>query len=594
MRSIQIYFSIGIFVLLFSCSGGKDQQQEQQKEPTLPAQEMKEVTARFYSFELQDLIYITFFDQQRERWTFQRCNFNECNFGIEAEVSNMENQGWETNQDLIGKWFDLTYQYEEQQFPDGEMGEVMVIVGFSLNEELNDLISTLEEDLAQTIIPRKLSYTLNKMESNTIDFMHMGQTNPERTCYVLSDYVGGGVYSTSATTKSAILKLDDLSSGGSEMAWSEDGQFVAINGQDLYAGGGTFGLIMIHVPSGQYAELDLRSLKDEVNFEGRKSLELENISWTSDNACLFTLNINFEGESGHPGINGIRQAELGSNFGKDDPMLVGYFQIETSIGDVGSFVVQQSNSNGITIESYELNDNNGTQSKLPHLNDTLNPESPSMAKINKTILDQFYLSEYQINPDGYDFIKIKFSSELNEDIAYIAYRGQYYGRSISMVQAELYFDLETGEQLVFDPISFHTYFKPESYGAFLTTYWIEGVNKAFEEAVLCAGTEPYCSKFDIASCSIESDQLTFSLTSDCFPSAAASCAPSFSVTLSLDSLESYFNVFGKSALIDDNILSLMSNSYFYKTGLEKYEYLINNEQLILENSWELEIVTDDF
>ena len=147
------------------------------------------------------------------------------------------------------------------------------------------------------------------------------------------------------------------------------------------------------------------------------------------------------------------------------------------------------------------------------------------------------------------------------------------------------FDLETGDQIISEPIQFHTFFRAETYTYLLEKFWVAGVDKSFEEATNCAGTEPYCSKFNIGSYSIESDQLTFSLTSDCFSSAAASCRPLFSVTLDLDTLESYFNAFGKTVLIDDDLLAMK--------GLAKHNYLLSNEQFILENDWELEIVTDD-
>jgi hypothetical protein len=54
----------------------------------------------------------------------------------------------------------------------------------------------------------------------------------------------------------------------------------------------------------------------------------------------------------------------------------------------------------------------------------------------------------------------------------------------------------------------------------------------------------------------------------------------------MDSLVSYLKPFGEKALIDDNLLEMK--------GLTKHRYLLSNEQLILDNSWELELVTDDF
>ncbi len=96
------------------------------------------VKAKFMGFELGDASHFTFEDAEGNVLDFAGCEEKDFEFAMElnADKQNEQNQGWTSNPDLKGKWFNLKYIYRNQpQYPDGPMGRVPVIVKAEMVEE---------------------------------------------------------------------------------------------------------------------------------------------------------------------------------------------------------------------------------------------------------------------------------------------------------------------------------------------------------------------------------------------------------------------------------------------------------------------------
>ena len=95
------------------------------------------LTAKFLEFSLGDASHYIFEDEAGKRWDFGQCEAKNYIFEQELEASeiNSDNQGWGSNEDLQGKWFEITYHKEEQPlYIDGPMGTVDVISKVTLKK----------------------------------------------------------------------------------------------------------------------------------------------------------------------------------------------------------------------------------------------------------------------------------------------------------------------------------------------------------------------------------------------------------------------------------------------------------------------------
>ena len=92
--------------------------------------ELIQLRAKFIEFELGDASHFIFEDEAGEMWDFGGCEAANCDFAEEVplEQADESNQGWGSNAELQGKWFDLGYYEEERElYIDGPMGTVQVI-----------------------------------------------------------------------------------------------------------------------------------------------------------------------------------------------------------------------------------------------------------------------------------------------------------------------------------------------------------------------------------------------------------------------------------------------------------------------------------
>lgn len=95
----------------------------------------KTIVAKFVSFTLGDAAHYEFIDKSGKTWDFGGNNAKDSfEFGkqLPEKLSNSDNQGWESNKKLVGKWFKITYEVKKQPlYQDGPVGDVNVIVAVS-------------------------------------------------------------------------------------------------------------------------------------------------------------------------------------------------------------------------------------------------------------------------------------------------------------------------------------------------------------------------------------------------------------------------------------------------------------------------------
>lgn len=94
--------------------------------------------AKFVSFELGDASHFSFEDKTGNIFDFGGNESKEYQFesAVSSDKQNEENQGWTTNPELKGKWFNLKYIYRNQpQYQDGPTGRVPVIIEATLVSE---------------------------------------------------------------------------------------------------------------------------------------------------------------------------------------------------------------------------------------------------------------------------------------------------------------------------------------------------------------------------------------------------------------------------------------------------------------------------
>lgn len=205
--------------------------------------------------------------------------------------------------------------------------------------------------------------------------------------------------------------------------------------------------------------------------------------------------------------------------------------------------------------------------KIPRLVDQSNVGNSIVEKINQEILDWFMLESFHAEEnEELRWSGLDFESDIREGIFFFSFSGEYYGAYPNYVSESLFFDLETGKQLSLKRIPFQALFTPDGYLGFLNRYWLTGVKAEFEQAIECSETEPYCSYYDITY-GVRNNQLEASLINDCYPRVIRACAPFYSVTVALDSIQNYL-----SPLAKDHIFR---KEYPAQIGID--QFLINTE-----------------
>lgn len=225
-----------------------------------------------------------------------------------------------------------------------------------------------------------------------------------------------------------------------------------------------------------------------------------------------------------------------------------------------------SNSQNIIVQKIKMKNLSYIEnvSYIPKLKDEKNPKNIVVEKINKQILEFFYINSFQQNEvEEFRWYDVIFSHEIKQNILCLMIEGEWGGGPYpSYLDADIYFDLQTGEMLQMPTIPFQSLFTLSGYMDFLQKYWLKGVKKEFIDIEKCAEMKPYCSYYDIIIDSASKKKLYVSLVFPCFPHVAEACSPEFSITLEINSISQYLNDVGKYILLESN--------YFSKTHVEKY------------------------
>jgi hypothetical protein len=107
------------------------------KEEEAPAKKGKIIKAKFISFELGDASHYMFEDENGNNLNFGKNQDKTYDFARElpeAEAS-MDNQGWGSQKELQGKWFEIRYEIQQmEEYIDGPIGDVEVILEARLIE----------------------------------------------------------------------------------------------------------------------------------------------------------------------------------------------------------------------------------------------------------------------------------------------------------------------------------------------------------------------------------------------------------------------------------------------------------------------------
>ncbi|HEY9046874.1 MAG TPA: hypothetical protein VIN08_13315 [Ohtaekwangia sp.] len=233
-----------------------------------------------------------------------------------------------------------------------------------------------------------------------------------------------------------------------------------------------------------------------------------------------------------------------------------------------------SYAQSITVETIVFTEtlNKSSQSDIPFVIDNTGTKGAAVKKINDAILDRFMIDSFDPQKvSEFLWYGVEFDWEVKSDILFISFSGEYSGAYLNQVTEHLYFDLFNGNQLEEKLLTFNTFFSLNGYFAFLDRHWLPDCNREFNTAKECTEFEPYCDCYDI-DILLSKNNITFSLTHDCFPHAAQACDPFHSVDIPKDSLKPYLSEFGQYVLF--------KTSYSNMSTLEKFLFYRENSPKI--------------
>ena len=143
-KSTFLITSLILVLFLFSCTNETAKPSENKMDNNPPvAAEAKDkdtimfVKAKFMEYKLGDASHYTFEDEKGIIWDFGGNDAARDLFAAKMPVnkSNEQNQGWTSNKEMQGKWFDIKYKYKTQaQYTDGPMTQVPVIIEVKASE----------------------------------------------------------------------------------------------------------------------------------------------------------------------------------------------------------------------------------------------------------------------------------------------------------------------------------------------------------------------------------------------------------------------------------------------------------------------------
>jgi hypothetical protein len=231
----------------------------------------------------------------------------------------------------------------------------------------------------------------------------------------------------------------------------------------------------------------------------------------------------------------------------------------------------------IVVEKISLTEtvDNSYVSEIPRVRDRRNENNQVVEKINAQILDRFMINSFEQGElEEFRWYDVTTDSQIKGNILHISFAGEYYGAYPNYVEDEFYFDLTSGTPLEQSKIPFQALFTLSGYLDFVSTYWLEGVKSEFKEAVACADYEPYCSYYDIANYSVENNNLSISLTDDCYARVSRACSPHYGISVELEAVKPYLNDLGRHILLESDYLTLSPIDKFMET--EKLKAKIQN------------------
>ena len=175
--------------------------------------------------------------------------------------------------------------------------------------------------------PLPLDVDISKTDNIVQGYTFTENTSPNGLVNLIIREIDPSASSAILETEAGQIAFEGMYVSPQSHSWSENSQFVALANADLYAGAGAVDLTILSSVSKSYIQIDYAELTSSLDLQGRTRLDVENLSWTGLNSLNFTLVANYLGSSGHPGIDSERQRELGDNFEKNDPVIVGHYTV---------------------------------------------------------------------------------------------------------------------------------------------------------------------------------------------------------------------------------------------------------------------------
>ena len=202
------------------------------------------------------------------------------------------------------------------------------------NEELTEVLISREQpqiDNKELIFRAEngLELDISEMEDIAFGFVHTGMYSPEGDVQLITKDLDHGLHSLAFRTNLKTHSVKDIFVSPKSYSWSSSGKYVVIHNIDYYADDGSTGIVVLNVQSGHYIEITRDQLINGVDLGKRDKLNIYNIVWLDSNRFSLIISAGYLGESGHPGINYNRKADLGENFGnKGDIILVANWEVE--------------------------------------------------------------------------------------------------------------------------------------------------------------------------------------------------------------------------------------------------------------------------
>lgn len=285
-------------------------QKEINKEPT---EETTTIEVQFVEFSFDDSEHYIFKDDQGKIWDFSSCNSEVYKFSrlLPENESNEENQGWGSNEHLIGKWFKIEYYKTIRQlYIDGPEGEVEIIHS-----------ATLIAD-KQVNLTGDFKLKIKEFKEDKHSFSHTGITSPNGSTKLLLTDVDHGFVTIEVRSNFNTFTIKDLLVSPAEIVWSASGEFILIHEKDFYTGAGSNGITIINLTSGKYQKISSEIMHEGTDVGLREKLNIYNLVWLDENTFAFKASVTYQGESGHPGIDQNRKSKLGEHFAKTSDSLI--------------------------------------------------------------------------------------------------------------------------------------------------------------------------------------------------------------------------------------------------------------------------------